>query len=150
MCSLLCSSDVVAAISLINPDKQPKLFSLVFGEGITNDAVGIILFNAVVMFAGPGSTFDIYTPALILWNFLVLGFWSLLIGIFMGFLAAYVFKTFRFLTVKPLIECNVVFCFGYLSYTVSERFHMSGIISLLATGILMSKYCWFNLSPQSK
>lgn len=51
MCSLLCSTDVIAAISLINPDKQPKLFSLVFGEGITNDAVSIILFNTVVNFS---------------------------------------------------------------------------------------------------
>ena len=44
MCSLLCSSDVIAAISLIKPQEKPKLFSLVFGEGIVNDAVSIILF----------------------------------------------------------------------------------------------------------
>ena len=48
MCSLLCSTDVIAAVSLINPAEQPKLFSLVFGEGITNDAVSIILFHTVV------------------------------------------------------------------------------------------------------
>jgi sodium/hydrogen exchanger-like protein 6/7/sodium/hydrogen exchanger 8 len=48
MCSLLCSTDVIAAVSLINPAEQPKLFSLVFGEGITNDAVSIILFQTVV------------------------------------------------------------------------------------------------------
>ena len=50
MCSLLCSSDVVAAISLISYDKQPRLFSIVFGEGIINDAVSIILFNTVMKF----------------------------------------------------------------------------------------------------
>lgn len=46
--SLLCSSDVVAAVSIINFEEQPKLYSMIFGEGITNDAVSIILFNAVV------------------------------------------------------------------------------------------------------
>ena len=51
MSALLCSSDVIAAVSLISPEKQPKLFSLVFGEGITNDAVSIILFNTVVNFS---------------------------------------------------------------------------------------------------
>merc|ERR1719264_217004 len=51
MCSLLCATDVIAAVSLIKPEKQPKLFSLLFGEGITNDAVAIILFNAVVNFS---------------------------------------------------------------------------------------------------
>jgi len=45
--SLLCSSDVVAAVSIINYKEQPKLFSCVFGEGIFNDSVSIILFNAV-------------------------------------------------------------------------------------------------------
>lgn len=48
MCSLLCSSDVIAAISLIKPTEQPKLFSVVFGEGVSNDAVSIILFNTVL------------------------------------------------------------------------------------------------------
>lgn len=47
MSSLLCSSDVIAAISIIKYEEQPKLFSLVFGEGIVNDAVAIILFNTV-------------------------------------------------------------------------------------------------------
>lgn len=51
MCSLLCSTDVIAAVSMISPKDQPKMFSLVFGEGITNDAVSIILFNTVLKFA---------------------------------------------------------------------------------------------------
>lgn len=55
MCSLLCCTDVVAAVAVIDYEQQPKLFSLVFGEGITNDAVCIILFNTVYEFAGPDS-----------------------------------------------------------------------------------------------
>ena len=51
MCSLMCSSDVVAAVSIVKYEQQPKLFSVIFGEGVTNDAVGIILFGTVVTFA---------------------------------------------------------------------------------------------------
>ena len=47
ICSLLCSSDVIAAISMINYKDQPKLFSIVYGEGVFNDIVSIILFNTV-------------------------------------------------------------------------------------------------------
>ena len=47
ICSLLCSSDVIAAISMINYDDQPKLFSIVYGEGVFNDIVSIILFGTV-------------------------------------------------------------------------------------------------------
>jgi NhaP-type Na+/H+ or K+/H+ antiporter len=45
----------VAAISVIRYDQQPKLFSVVVGEGITNDAVGIIIFNTVLEYAIPGT-----------------------------------------------------------------------------------------------
>jgi NhaP-type Na+/H+ or K+/H+ antiporter len=48
--SLICSSDVIAAISIVKYEEQPKLFSLIFGEGITNDAVAIILFRTVSEF----------------------------------------------------------------------------------------------------
>lgn len=41
---IICSSDVVAPLTLIDNQKHPKLFSIVFGEGIVNDAMSIILF----------------------------------------------------------------------------------------------------------
>jgi len=37
-----------------------------------------------------------------------------------------------------------------MSYTVGEIVHMSGIISLLTSGIVMAHYAWYNLSPQGK
>jgi sodium/hydrogen exchanger-like protein 6/7/sodium/hydrogen exchanger 8 len=50
MGSLLCSTDTVAAISLLDPIETPKLFSVIFGEGVVNDGVVIILFNTVNAF----------------------------------------------------------------------------------------------------
>jgi len=40
----ICATDSVAALAMINSDKYPKLFSVIFGEGMVNDAVSIILF----------------------------------------------------------------------------------------------------------
>jgi len=54
MCALICSTDVIAAVAIINAKKQPKLFAVVLGEGVVNDAVTIILFNAVISFAKSG------------------------------------------------------------------------------------------------
>lgn len=150
MCSLLCCTDVVAAISIIKYEEQPKLFSLVFGEGITNDAVCIILFNTVMEYAGPNTEFTGATPFKIIASFLNLSISSILVGIVTGIVSSIVTKNFRFLTVKPVVECTLIFCFGYLSYCIAELFHCSGIISLLACSILMAKYSWYNLSPQSK
>ena len=122
MNGLLCSSDAVAAISIINYDAQPKLFSLVFGEGITNDAVSIILFNTILKYTVEEEfTYD--TPVVIIGNFLSLGLFSLLIGIGIALIASYIIKKFRFLTHSPVHEIMLVFCFGYLSYTISEMAH---------------------------
>jgi len=41
----MCASDAIAALTLINSAAYPKLFSIVFGEGLLNDAVAIILFD---------------------------------------------------------------------------------------------------------
>lgn len=150
MCSLLVCTDAVAAISIVKYDQQPKLFSLIFGEGITNDAVCIILFNTVYEYAGPNSEFTSTTPFKVIYGFLKLGFFSIFIGLFFGVLSSYVLKKFRFLTVNPVMEVNLVFVFGYLSYCVTELFHYSGIIALLVAGVVMAKYSWYNLSPQAK
>ena len=150
MCSLLICTDAVAAISIVKYDQQPILFSLIFGEGIINDAMCIILFNTVYEYAGPNSTYTSSTPFLVIYGLIKLMFFSVFIGALFGVLSAYVLKRFRFLTVNPVIEVNLVFVFGYLAYSVSELFHYSGIISLAVAGVVMAKYSWYNLSPQAK
>lgn len=82
MSSLLCSSDVIAAISMLKPKKQPKLFSLVFGEGILNDAVSIILFNTVMKHSQ--QEFGLKAVGLISLEFILLGIVSILIGLGFG------------------------------------------------------------------
>lgn len=76
LCSLMCSSDVVAAVSLIDFQKEPKLFSMVFGEGITNDAVSIILFNTVYKYTGSSEKFSTQTVFKVMMEFSKLTLWS--------------------------------------------------------------------------
>jgi NhaP-type Na+/H+ or K+/H+ antiporter len=104
----------------------------------------------VYEYAGPNSEFTSSTPFKVLYGFILLGFFSITIGLFFGILSAFVLKKFRFLTRVPMIEVNLVFVFGYISYSVTELFHYSGIIALLVSGVMMSKYTWYNLSDQAK
>lgn len=60
------------------------------------------------------------------------------------------FKKMRFLTVSSIKETLLVFSFGYMAYALAEVLSMSGIISLLTSGIVMAHYAWYNLSPQGK
>ena len=120
--SLLCSSDVVAAVSLIDYRKQAKLFSICFGEGITNDAVSIILFNAVFKYTEPSEHFSANTLLKISYEFVNLTFYSVLVGIMASFTCALLLKHMRFLTHSPIHETLFVFCFGYIGYMVSDLF----------------------------
>ena len=45
--SVLASSDAVAVLTIVKEDEAPHLFSILFGEGIVNDAIAIILFKSV-------------------------------------------------------------------------------------------------------
>jgi len=146
MSSLLCSSDVIAAVSLISYDKEPRLFSIVFGEGITNDAVSIILFNTVLKYTSKHAEITFWSPFAIGGGFLLLGFVSFMIGAFFGFASALFMKHFRSFTHNAINQAVILLCFAYVAYIVSELFHESGIISLLVCGIVQAHYTYYNLS----
>jgi NhaP-type Na+/H+ or K+/H+ antiporter len=119
ICALLCSSDVIAAIAMINYHDQPKLFSIVYGEGVFNDIVSIILFNTVQSFK---SDFDFtpFTPFSIAGNFLMLGIVSMLIGLSAGIFSSLLFKHCRFLCHSAVTETLLIVIIAFISYFISE------------------------------
>lgn len=150
---LLCSSDVVAAVSIVDYEQQPKLFSCVFGEGVFNDIVSIILYNTVKGMLTKEMT--AYTPIIILGEFIMLAVISLGVGLIFGFLTSFAFKHLSFLRQNPIIETFLMFAFSMISYFASNSIiiagtQMSGITSLLTCGIVQSHYTYYNLSPQGK
>lgn len=64
---------------VLNQDETPFLYSVVFGEGVVNDATSIVLFNAVQSL--DVSNVDALTALTLLGNFLYLFFTSTLLGI---------------------------------------------------------------------
>ena len=152
MSSLLCSTDVIAAISMVKYEQQPTLFSLLFGEGIVNDSVAIILFNTVYNFfySKEGQEFTWQSPFEIFGDFCLLGISSISIGLVYGVIAAVLFMKARALTHSAALECLLIFCIAYMAYCTAEMVEFSGIISLLTCGVVMSHYAWYSLSPQGK
>jgi len=47
LASVLCATDTVAALTIVKEKTYPTLNSILFGEGVVNDAVSILLFRAV-------------------------------------------------------------------------------------------------------
>lgn len=123
------------------------LFSIVFGEGIVNDAVSIILFNAVYIRTMSAAPLTWKAPYEIGADFTSLTVYSTLLGIAGGLILAVLFKSFRFVTKYPIHEIILLFVCGFMTYLVSEMLKLSAIVSLLACGICLSHYAWYNLSP---
>jgi hypothetical protein len=48
--SVISATDTVAALTFVKEDTEPKLFAILFGEGVINDAVCIVLYNIIKNF----------------------------------------------------------------------------------------------------
>ena len=94
LAACLCSSDTVAPMSFLDASTNAKLYSIVFGEGVLNDVVSILLVSAA---SSVPSTHLNY--GLLLWNLVYFLVTSTLLGLCGGLLISVISKrlaaTFR-------------------------------------------------------
>ena len=132
---------------MISYTDQPKLFSIIYGEGVFNDIISIILFNTVQSFKGKEFEIDAENIFKILGQFVSLAVSSIGLGVAAGVLSSILFKYNRFLNHSSITETAVLFIMAMGTYYASETMKLSGMISLLTCGITMAHYTWYNLSP---
>ena len=128
---VLASTDTVAALAIIKADKYPKLNSILFGEGVVNDAVTILLFRTIKGYFVNNAGHSEFTWTMffaISWDFIYLSLLSLTIGISLGLILSYSFKRFNSFREQALIETCMIMLTGYMSYLIPEIMHLSGII----------------------
>ena len=150
--SVISATDTIAALTFINEDKEPKLFAILFGEGVVNDAVCIVLYRILREFTLSGNEFTSSTPLMMFSKFLSLAFYSFVIGLLMGCICAYMLKYFLTKQIKlnRTQEISIILFFSFISYTFSEELGLSPIVTLLFTGIFISNYAFYNLSFQAR
>lgn len=156
-CSIFCSSDIIAAVTIIKFEDQPKLFSVILGEGLFNDAVAIILFQTMkdLMLEfkeessdNPEVNFKLFLR--IIGSFFSLSGASIGVGTLLGVIATFMLKNFRFISHSAIGESSLLICCAMMGYFISEILELSGIVSILCTSLVYSHYAFFNLSPQGK
>ena len=84
--------DPVATLATFqNVGAHPMLYNLVFGESVLNDAVCVVLFQALLAHARSGTT---GFGAMAIWHtlsqFMIIMVGSLLVGMFVGLSSAFV------------------------------------------------------------
>lgn len=144
----LSATDPVTILSIFNSYKvDPKLYTIIFGESLLNDAICIVMFETCQQFHGKKAQFSSFFEGISL--FLVTFTVSTFIGLVIGILIALILKHSH-VRRHPQIETCLVLLFAYESYFFSNGCHMSGIVSLLFCGITMKHYAYYNMSRRTQ
>jgi len=148
VCSILVSSDIIAAMSILKFEEYPHIYSIIIGEGLFNDVVVIVLYETVKSYQeDPTLEFTKYTPFDIIGSFCRLCLMSVLVGAVAGLIVTYILKKNRAVSHSAIHETFLLICCAMLSYYLSEIFGQSGITSLISCALVLAHYAWYNLSP---
>ena len=146
--STLSATDPVTILAIFNQYKvDPKLYSVIFGESILNDAVSIVMYDTLSQFHGE----DIYLSSLFhgIGIFLLSFSISMALGVFFGLLVSLTLKH-SYLSFYPSLESCLVALAAYTSYFFSNGMQMSGIVSLLFCGITLKHYAYHTMSRRTQ
>jgi len=134
--AIVSPPDAVAATAILSKLNMPRrIVTVLEGESLVNDASGLVLYKFAVAAAlsGAFSLFD----ASVQFVLVAIG------GIAIGMLLAGVFVVIHRFLGDPFIEVLVSLSIPYLAYVVAESVHVSGVLAVVAAGLLRGRY-----SPQ--
>ncbi|KAK1293147.1 Sodium/hydrogen exchanger 2 [Acorus calamus] len=146
--AIFSATDSVCTLQVLSQDETPLLYSLVFGEGVVNDAMSIVLFKTVQDFdlvhIDTGVAFQVVG------NFIHLFLTSTILGVIVGLLSAYIIKKLYFGRHSTDREVAIMIVMAYFSYMLAELLYLSGILTVFFCGIVMSHYTWHNVTESSR
>lgn len=148
--TILSATDPVTILAVFEQLRvDPKLFSIIFGETVFNDAVAIVLFVTLSNLRGSGEGFTLGAVPGMLSSFMFVFTASLLVGVAVGVCMSLLCKYAR-LYEYPSIEASLVMLMAYETYLFSNAIELSGIVSLLFCAATMRQYAYKSLSIKSK
>ncbi|EUC31995.1 hypothetical protein COCVIDRAFT_106868 [Bipolaris victoriae FI3] len=146
----LSATDPVTILAIFDTYKvEPKLYTLIFGESILNDAVAIVLFETAQKYKDGAESLGILSLFEAFGIFFGVFFGSLFIGVTVGIAVSLMLK-FTYVRRFPKTESCLIILTAYLTYFMSNAIHMSGIVSLLFCGICMKHYAYHNMSRRTQ
>uniref|UniRef100_A0A8C3PV80 Sodium/hydrogen exchanger n=1 Tax=Chrysolophus pictus TaxID=9089 RepID=A0A8C3PV80_CHRPC len=139
--SIISAVDPVAVLAVFEEIHINELLHiLVFGESLL-----VVLYHLFEEFANfeQVTIIDIILGFL---SFFVVSLGGVFVGVIYGLIAAF---TSRFTSNIRVIEPLFVFLYSYMAYLSAELFHLSGIMALIASGVVMRPYVEANISHKS-
>lgn len=141
--ALVSATDPVAVVSLFRVLGAPKRLSvLVEGESLLNDGTAVVLFNLTLAIVLTGQ-FDLLGGIL---DFLRVSVGGALVGLALGWLA---FQLIARLD-EYLIETTITTVLAFGSYLLAERLHVSGVLAVVAAGLVNGNIGPRGMSPTTR
>jgi CPA1 family monovalent cation:H+ antiporter len=141
--ALVAATDPVAVVALFRSLGVPKrLQVLLEGESLFNDGTAIVVFNLMLVIAATGE-FKILGSMV---DFGVVAGGGLAVGFVLGIIIA---QAIRFID-DPLIEMTLTTVLAFGSYIVAEQFHVSGVLAVVAAGLVSGNIGPRGMSPSTR
>ncbi|KAJ2629632.1 monovalent cation:H+ antiporter, CPA1 (nhx1) [Coemansia sp. RSA 1290] len=150
MGTILSATDPVTILAVFEQLRvDPKLFSIIFGETVFNDAVAIVLFATLSSLRAAGREFTLSAVPGMALSFIGVFGASLGLGVALGVGLALLCKHLQLYN-YPSIEAALALLVPYQAYLLSNSLELSGIVSLLFCAATMRQYAYRSLSIRSQ
>ena len=136
LAAILSPTDAVAVKSITKGMKLPKgLMSILEGESLLNDAAGIVSFKIALASIITG-TFSLSRSSR---EFFITAIGGMILGVLIGLIIVSIKLVNRkFLNTEPSILVIIQVILPVATYFIAEEFHLSGIIAVVFSGILLN------------
>ena len=146
----ISACDSVVSLSFIMEDNEPKLNAISLGDAILNNAVAISLFNSISKISENENKFSFSLSLKILIKSILIFIFSLIIGIIIGICHSLFLRYMKKFHLDRVQEISTMLLFAFISYILCSCLNSSGVIAILACGLCMSHYMFYNLQYQTR
>ena len=141
--AMIVPTDPIAVLSIFKKQGVPKkLAVLLEGESLFNDGTGIVIFRVILGLILTG-TFSLGQGVL---EFIKVVLGGLIIGLFLGYLISKIISKIE----DNFIQITLTTILAYGSFLVAEHMHLSGVISVVVSGLIVGELGIKKLSAESK
>jgi Na+/H+ antiporter len=141
--AIVSPTDTVAAGTVLQSVSIPRRIStMIEGEGLINDAVGLVAYRFALA--------AVVSGAFSLWQAGLSFFFSSVGGIILGLLVAWPIAWLHRRIDDPTREILLTILTPFLSYLLAEAIGLSGVLATVATGLYLSRQSSTFFSPATR
>ncbi|WP_395689126.1 Na+/H+ antiporter [Caenimonas koreensis] len=131
--AIVSPPDAVAATTILSRLNMPRrIVTILEGESLVNDASGLVMYKFAVAAVLTGA-FSLADAAM---QFAIVSAG----GIAVGALLAFVYIAIHRKLGDPFIEVLTVLTIPYVAYIAAEDLHVSGVLAVVAAGLIRGRY----------